>query len=65
MELGLRLRQVFLSVTVGGVACLGLQQQELAIVGQRHVLHQLGQGLWILIDKKRNMLDPDILNVPV
>lgn len=45
--LGLRLR-VFVPVPVGVVARLALQQQELAVVGQRHVLHQLGQSFWVL-----------------
>lgn len=50
--LGLRL-QVFVPVSVGVIARLALQQQELAIVGQRHVLHQLGQSFWVLRGEKK------------
>lgn len=52
VQLGLWLRQLFFSSPVGGVASLCLQQQELAIVGQRHVLHQLSQSLWVLVEEK-------------
>lgn len=47
LALGLRLK-VFTAVSVGVITRLTLQQQELAIVGQRHVLHQLGQSFWVL-----------------
>lgn len=52
VRLGLRLRQFFLPSPVGGVASFRLQQQELAIIGQWHVLHQLGQSLWVLVEEK-------------
>lgn len=52
--LGLRL-QVFVPVSVGVITRLALQQKELAIVGQRHVLHQLGQSFWVLIRETHNI----------
>lgn len=52
--LGLRL-QVFMSVSVGVITRLALQQEELAIIGQRHVLHQLGQSFRILRRETHNI----------
>lgn len=47
VESGFRF-EVFLSATVRRVPTLALQQEELAVVGERHRLHQLGQCLWVL-----------------
>lgn len=47
---GLRLKILLACSTV---CCrLGLEKQKLAVIGQRHVLHQLGQSFWILWQKK-------------